>query len=304
MNTPRQYGICVTNYGDVTSAEAIIGTAKLAEEAGFDSVWVSDHVVVPPTFGSIYGNSFMDPFICLSYAAAETQRVKLGTTVVVVPYRNPLVQAKMLATLDVLSGGRVIFGVGVGWDEEEFKALGVPFNERGKLTDEYLEIMKVLWNAETPSFQGRKYSFSEVAFEPKPLQRPYIPIWVGGNGAPAFRRAVRIGTAWHPDSLPLGELEEKYESMRQFALQQGMPVPALTHRMYLRPKDINPQPMATPQAAFEGTRKELVAHIGQYANLPIEHMVFEFVVSNAADLKAAVQHVALEVLPDLKEKVA
>jgi probable F420-dependent oxidoreductase len=302
MTAPRQYGVCVTNYGDVASAEAIIGTAKLAEEVGFDSVWVSDHVVVPPTFGNIYGRSFMDPFICLTYAAAETQRVKLGTTVVVVPLRNPLVQAKMLSTLDVLSGGRVIFGVGIGWDQEEFEALGVPFHERGERTDEYLEIMKTLWTVDPPGFQGRYYSFSDIAFEPKPLQSPHIPIWVGGNGGPAFRRAVRTGAAWHPGDLPPGELASKYENMRRFALRQGAPVPALTHRMYLRPKDINPQPMATPQTAFEGDREELVAHIAQYAGLPIEHTVFEFVVSNAADLKESIRYLAQEVLPDLRER--
>ena len=286
----------------MASAEAIIGTAKLAEEVGFDSVWVSDHVVVPPTFGYTYGPSFMDPFICLSYAAAETQRVKLGTTVVVVPLRNPFVQAKMLSTLDVLSGGRIIFGVGVGWDQEEFKALGIPFHGRGKLTDEYLEIMKTLWTVESPSFQGRHYSFSEISFEPKPLQRPYIPIWVGGNGAPAFRRAVRIGAAWHPSDLHPSDLGDGYENMRRFASQQGMPVPALTYRMYLRPKDINPQPMGTRQTAFEGSRKEFIAYIGQYARLPIEHLVIEFVVSNATDLKESIRYFAQEVLPDLRRR--
>ena len=286
----------------MASPEAIIGTAKLAEEVGFDSVWVSDHVVVPPTFGYTYGSSFMDPFICLSYAAAETQRVKLGTTVVVVPLRNPFVQAKMLSTLDVLSGGRIIFGVGVGWDQEEFEALGIPFHGRGKLTDEYLEIMKMLWTSENPSFQGHHHSFSEISFEPKPLQRPYIPIWVGGNGAQAFRRAVRIGAAWHPSDLPPGDLGDGYENMRRFASQRGMPVPALTYRMYLRPKDINPQPMGTRQTAFEGSREELISYIGQYARLPIEHLVIEFVVSNATDLKEAIRYFAQEVLPDLRRR--
>ena len=141
-NTLQQYGVCVTNYGDVASAEAIIGTAKLAEEVGFDSVWVSDHVVVPPTFGYTYGSSFMDPFICLSYAAAETQRVKLGTTVVVVPLRNPFVQAKMLSTLDVLSGGRIIFGVGVGWISRSSRLSGSPFIGEGNSLTNTLRIIQ------------------------------------------------------------------------------------------------------------------------------------------------------------------
>ena len=124
----------------------------------------------------------------------------------------------------------------------------------GKLTDEYLESMNVLWTEEVPGFQGRYLSFSGVSFEPKPVQRRGIPIWVGGHSAPALRRAVRFATAWHPSDMSPTDIGERYEKMRWLAALKGTPVPALTNRLYLRPKDFNPQPMGTRQSAFEGTR--------------------------------------------------
>ena len=289
-------GVCLTNYGDVTSPEASIGTGRLAEELGYDSVWVSDHILVPPTFGATFGREFLDPFVCLAYAAAETTRVRLGTTVVVVPVRSPFAQAKMLSTLDLLSGGRVIFGVGVGWDEEEFEALGVPFAERGAMTEEYLAIMHELWTSDAPAFEGRYHRFAGAAFEPKPLQRP-IPIWMGGHAAPVLRRTARVAQAWHASEIPVREVAEKHAFIRELA----SPAPFLTYRMYLRPSDIGPAPMRSPAPAFEGDRRQIIEYVRSYTDvLPIEHLVVEFVVSNARDLRDAFRHLAEDVLPELR----
>ena len=291
-----EYGVCLTNYGDVTSPEASIGTAKLAEDLGYASVWVSDHILVPETFGSQYGPEFLDPFVCLAFAAAETSRVKLGTTVVVVPVRSPFAQAKMLSTLDYLSGGRVIFGIGVGWDKEEFEALGVAFAERGAMTDEYLDIMRELWCSDSPSFEGRYHQFRGAAFAPKPVQQP-IPIWVGGYGPAAIRRAVRIGEAWHPSEVSPDDIAGGYEKIKT----QCSPAPALTYRMYLRPTDINPSAMRSAQTGFEGDRRQCIEYIEQYTRrVPLSHLVFEFVVSNASDLKNCFRHVAEDVLPAVR----
>ena len=292
-----RYGVCLTNYGDVTSVEASIGTAALAEGLGFDSVWVSDHILVPPTFGAEFGEEFLDPFICLSFAAAETTRVLLGTTVVVVPLRSPFAQAKMLSTLDFLSGGRVIFGVGAGWDKEEFDALGVPFSERGALTDEYLDVMRTLWAPGTPRFDGRYHRFSGAAFEPKAVQE-HIPIWVGGYGGAALRRTLRVGDAWHPSEMPPARVASLYQELRDRAPER---VPQLTYRMYVRPSDINPSPMRSPQSAFEGDRHSLIEYIESYTRaLPLSHLVFELVVSTANDLKTGFRYLAEEVLPNVR----
>lgn len=292
-----EYGVCLTNYGDVTSPEASIGTARLAEELGYASVWVSDHILVPEQFGSEYGPEFLDPFVCLSFAAAETSRVKLGTTVVVVPVRSPFAQAKMLSTLDYLSGGRVIFGIGVGWDHEEFEALGVPFAERGALTDEYLDIMRELWCSDAPVFDGHYHQFRGAAFEPKPVQQP-ISIWVGGYGPAAVRRTARLGDAWHPSEMSPEKIAVGYEKLKS----RCNPVPALTYRMYLRPTDINPSPMRSAQTGFEGDRQQCVEYIERYTRqLPLSHLVFEFVVSNANDLRNCFQFVAEDVLPAVRD---
>ena len=290
-----EIGVCLTNYGDVTSPDASVGTGRLAEDLGFDSVWVSDHILVPPEFGDVFGREFLDPFVCLAYAAAETTRVKLGTTVVVVPLRSPFAQAKMLSTLDLLSGGRVIFGAGVGWDREEFEALGVPFAERGAMTDEYLDIMRELWTSPAPAFQGRYHRFSGAAFEPKPIQRP-IPIWMGGSAVPVLRRTARLAQAWHASEMPVEEVAEKYAVIRGLA----SPAPFLTYRMYLRPTDIAPAPMRSPAPTFEGDRQQIVEFVRSYTDqLPIEHLVVEFVVSTAQDLRNAFRYLAEEVRPAL-----
>ena len=294
MANSVDFGVCLTNYGDVTSPAASIGTARLAEELGYASVWTSDHVLVLPEFGRRYGDEFLDPFICLAYAAAETTRVKLGTTVVVVPLRSPFAQAKLLSTLDYLSGGRVIFGIGVGWDREEFEALGIPFAERGAMTDEYVAIMQELWTSPSPRFTGRYHSFFGIAFEPKPVQRP-IPIWVGGYGPASVRRAVRLRAPWHPTGLSPEKVTEMLAYMRSVTSD---PVP-LTFRMYLRPRDIRPQPMRSAQTGFEGDRRETIEYIRQYLSLPITHLVFEFVVSCAEDLRSCFRYVWEEVLPGL-----
>jgi probable F420-dependent oxidoreductase len=291
---PIDFGVCLTNYGDVTSPAASIGTARLAEELGYASVWTSDHVLVPPEFGSRFGEGFLDPFICLAYAAAETTRVKLGTTVVVVPLRSPFTQARLLATLDYLSGGRVIFGIGVGWDREEFEALGISFAERGPMTDEYVAIMRELWTAGSPRFAGRYHTFSGAAFEPKPVQNP-IPIWVGGYGPAAVRRAVRLRAPWHPSGLSPEKISDMLTYMRSITRD---PVP-LTYRMYLRPKDVRPQPMRSAQTGFEGDRQETIEYIRRFLSQPITHLVFEFVVSCAEDLRSCFRYLREEVLPAL-----
>jgi hypothetical protein len=202
----------------------------------------------------------------------------------------------MLSTLDYLSGGRVIFGVGAGWDEEEFDALGVPYRERGWLTDEYLDIMRELWTSAAPAYSGRYHSFSGAAFEPKPIQRP-IPIWVGGYSPAAVRRAARLGTAWHPSEMAPPKLERLYSLLRR----QASSPPALTYRMYLRPTEIDPAPLTTAQASFEGDRRAIIEYIEDYTRrFPIEHVVFEFVVAHAADLRECFRYLAREVLPEVR----
>lgn len=195
---------------DTIDGDALCRFAQAAEELGFESVWAGDHIVLPTakttqypytadgSFSRPASAPFLEMMTVLSYLAACTKRIRIGSTVVILPYRNPIVQAKMFASLDVLSGGRAVCGVGVGWLEKEFDVLGVPYADRGAMSDECLAVFKSLWTQDKPEFHGRFFSFDGIEFQPKPVQKPHIPIWVGGHTRRAIRRTVAYGDAWHP----------------------------------------------------------------------------------------------------------
>ena len=200
-----QIGLSIPNF---LSGESLKRFVQRAEALGFESVLVGDHVVLPTagtnqypyTADGSFARPAEDPFLetmtLLGYVAACTEEIKLGSTVIILPYRNPVVQAKMFASLDVLTNGRMICGVGVGWLEKEFDTLGVPYADRGPMSDEFLEMFRILWTEAEPEFQGKYYQFDGISFYPKPIQNP-LPIWVGGHTRRALRRTVRYGDCWH-----------------------------------------------------------------------------------------------------------
>ena len=167
--------------GFPATTEAIVKTAVKAEEMGFDALFVNDHVIVDDSRRSESWRNVYDPLMVLSYVAACTSKVLLGTSVLIMPYRNPIVTAKMIATLDQMSGGRAIVGVGSGWNEAEYNALGIPFHQRGARTSEYLRIWQACWAPGATTFHGRFFSFDNMHVNPKPLQQPHPPLWIGGS---------------------------------------------------------------------------------------------------------------------------
>ena len=203
--------------GACSHPEACATIAALAEELGYDSLWMGEHVVAPcprvrpspiePDY------PILDPLIALTFAAAQTRRVRLGTGIVILPQRNPLVLAKELASLDVLSGGRLIFGLGVGYLEPELRAIGVPMDGRGSRADEYLAAMRSLWSDEAPEFHGRYVEFEGVDAHPKPAQRP-VPVVVGGHTAAAHRRTARHADGWYGFMQDRAQTAEQIESLR------------------------------------------------------------------------------------------
>ena len=178
--------------GFPATTQAIVETACKAEDLGFDALFVNDHVIVDDLPRNELWRNVYDPMMVLSYVAARTSKIQLGTSVLIMPYRNPIVTAKMLATLDQMSGGRVIAGVGSGWNQAEYDALGEPFRQRGSRTNEYLQLWKACWAPGITTFQGRYFSFENMHVNPKPLQGPHPPIWVGGSGTGSLRRAARF----------------------------------------------------------------------------------------------------------------
>jgi probable F420-dependent oxidoreductase len=195
------------NVGPCAQPSVLARVAKAAEDAGYDSLWTGEHVVLPnpqvPPSPVPAETPFLDPAVALTYAAAVTGTIKLATGIIILPQRNPLVLAKEFASLDVLSNGRVMLGVASGYLTQEFAALGIPFDDRGPRTDEYIDIIREMWTAEEPSFQGSFLSFSGIDAQPRPVQKPTPPIVIGGQSPPAYRRAIARGNAWYGFSLDL-----------------------------------------------------------------------------------------------------
>ena len=205
-----KFGLSTVTRGIFSSRDTYVAVAKAAERAGFDFLSVSDHLIVPanlrtrypytPTgaFGAAEHGHCFDQLATIAFLAGCTDRLRLLTSVMVVPHRPAMLTAKMLSTIDVLANGRLIIGAGAGWMKEEFELLGVPFAERGRITDEYLEAFRELWTKDAPSYRGKHVSFSDALFYPKPLQKPHPPLWIGGESPGALRRVVRLGDVWYP----------------------------------------------------------------------------------------------------------
>jgi probable F420-dependent oxidoreductase len=227
-------GVNLPTVGLDHDKDFLLPVAEAAERLGFDSLWATDHVIMSYSRESEYpygrsgteiamepGMQWIDPLISLTIAAGVTDRIKLGTSVLVVPYRNPVLLAAQCATLDVLSGGRLILGVGTGWMREEFEALGVPPGERGARTDEALEAMRVLWRDDPASFEGRFFSFDDIVLACSPRTEGGPPLWVGGNTDPALRRALRFGDAWHGFEIYPEDLAGIRERLDRFGEEVG-----------------------------------------------------------------------------------
>ncbi|MEL6982173.1 MAG: LLM class F420-dependent oxidoreductase [Actinomycetota bacterium] len=232
-----KFGLRYANIGPLSRREPAIELARFAEEVGFESLWTIEHVVIPAGYASAYPYSddgrfgwpenldYPDPLPWLATIAGATERIRLGTAIVILPQRNPVVLAKELATIDVMSGGRLSFGVGVGWLTEEFDAIGVPFGERAARTDESIEVLRRLWADDEASFEGRFTTLDRALMYPKPLQRvddrPAVPILIGGHSPAAARRAGRLGDGFFPARATPDDLGPLLEIVRASALEAG-----------------------------------------------------------------------------------
>ena len=225
-------GLFGINLGVCAQPDVARRVAQAAEAAGFDSVWTGEHVVLPdprvPPSPAAPQTPFLDPLVALGHLAGATQRLRLATGIVILPQRNPLVLAKEVASLDVLSGGRAVLGVGAGYLHQEFAALGVPFERRGPRTDEYIDAMRALWSQEKPSFAGEFVSFGRIDAQPRPVQRPGVPIVVGGTSPGALRRAVARGNGWYGFALDPAATRRCLEGLAKAATEVERPA-ALGH---------------------------------------------------------------------------
>ena len=227
-------GLKLSQFGPGTEPDLMLRWAQFAEAVGFHFILTGDHIALTREVLRDYPAPYYEPFTTMAWLAGKTQRIKLGFTVIVVPYRHPALLAHLTSTLDQLSDGRLIVGVGVGWAESEFQVLDVPFSERGRMTNEYLAALKLLWTNDTASFDGQHVKFNDVSVSPRPHQSPHPPIWVGGNSRAAMKRAVLYGDAWHPLGQKVNWLREHgIPTLRKFAEAEGKQTPILAPRIVL-----------------------------------------------------------------------
>jgi alkanesulfonate monooxygenase SsuD/methylene tetrahydromethanopterin reductase-like flavin-dependent oxidoreductase (luciferase family) len=246
-------GVNVPNFGPEATAEALLDWARFAEDGGFDTLVVSDHVVLTDDVTALYPEPFQDPFVLLAWLAAQTAAVRLGTSVIVLPYRHPLYTARMSSMLQSMSGGRFVLGVGAGWARQEFEALGADHERRGPTTDEYLAIITQEW-ARRPG--------------PEP-----IPVWAGGPSRRAIRRAVRHGTAWHPINPEYAWLRDRgLPALRAEAAEQGRAVPELVVRIKAR---LQPEPAGADRPMGVGTLEQVVGDVRALAGLGAGEVILD-----------------------------
>jgi probable F420-dependent oxidoreductase len=293
----------------------LMDAARRAESLGFDSVWAADRIVTPWRIDTPYAYHedrrffvppdvpFLEPLTCLAYLAGGTRRITLGMSVMVMPYRHPLHWAKIATTLDHLSRGRLVLGVGVGWMVEEFAALGRAqvFRERGAVSDEQLALVTRLWTEERPRFEGRFYRFEEVGFAPKPLQRPRIPIWVGGEGAAARRRAGRFGDAWFPYFVRItpAALAAHFAEVRREAERAGRD-PGAVRLACCLPVEVTRDPVSQAPDRVTGTPAQVATTLGAFAAAGVEHVALQFMVPRWPERAEQIERFAAEALPALR----
>lgn len=299
-----KFGICLPIRLSLEARDNV-DIARTAENLGFDSIWVSDHVVMPKKHLGSFSEVFYDPFMLLSNIASQTTTISLGTSVIILPYRNPVVVAKMIATLDALSEGRVIFGVGPGWMKEEYEALSVPFEKRGFRTNEYIAAIKELWVSDDPSFDGEFCSFSNIKFYPKPCTKPHPPIFIAGASDFAIKRAVEYGDGWQPTWVSPEDVKDGISKLEQFAYQKGKDLSNFTYsvrnRLDIVDGDIRLHNENSdgddPPYLLRGSVDEIISIIELYDEIGVSHIVLDPVGQNLEDIFNTLEIVSKEIIP-------
>lgn len=289
-------GINIANHRDLLSKRYIHDTARLAEDLGFDSVWIPDHAIVPRAVEARYGPVYYDAIAVLGYLAGITSRVRLGTTVLVIPYRHPIVLAKELASIDQLSEGRLILGAGVGWAEVEFQALGLSFAERGRCTDEALHVMQTLWTQDAPQYSGPYCAFADIVFQPKPLQQP-VPIWVGGQSRAALRRTAQFATGWHPIDQSPAQLKTAMATLATLSQQVGRQTPELCPRFTVRVRETASD---SGRQFMEGSTAQITEDLLQLQALGAAHVVLSTQTNDMARFRWEIETLATQVIPQVR----
>lgn len=283
------FGVVIHNYGKQAGRLAIVDAALAAEKLGFESLWLTDHVALPEEDAARFGHIF-ESLTTLAYLAACTARIRLGVSALVLPQRHPVEVAKKIATLDVLSAGRTLLAVGIGWSAGEYANLGQSFGDRGQRMDEAIKVLRTLWRGgQVASFKGQYYSFEKLFFAPGPLQAGGPPLWVAGDSMPALRRAVLLADGWHPHRLSPHAIKARLDAVRP---QLGQRPFTVCERRRLR---FSEQPL--PEVPLSGSPADIIRQVGEYQAAGVSAIVVDFEADTAAERMAAMQRFAQEVAP-------
>jgi probable F420-dependent oxidoreductase len=312
-----RFGFALPGRGPLARPDVLIKLAEKADALRYSFIFVTDHVVIPVTYDSTYpyalsgkpagdwSQGYMEPLALMSFLAGATSRVRLGTSVLVIPYRNPVVTAKMLATLDVMSGGRVILGAGVGWLREEFEALGSPpFAERGRVTDDYLRLMRACWTREPVEWSGTHYRMAPMSVMPKPVQSS-IPIWTGGHTDAALRRTGELADGWHPlghrppADLHPAEYAEKVAVIHGWARKAGRDPNDITlsFRASLEVMSRRDRPSGGDRVPFRGSAAEVAQDVKDYQAVGVSDFIFDLTPQDLRGQLAMMERFAEDVRP-------
>ena len=312
-----EFGFDISTGGPLANPKSIVAQARKGEELGFEIISVSDHIVMPKSIQSeypygetgkyIWGEECLEMLTVMGYVAGQTSKARLLTSVMVLPHRSPVPTAKMLATIDVLSQGRLIVGCGVGWMREEFEAIGAPpYEERGAVSDEYILAFKELWTSDNPTFQGKYCSFSDISFLPKPVQKPHPPIWIGGESPPALRRTGRLAEGWFPvgnnprytvetpaqfgDYLSRirGHAEEAGRDPSQIEMAYVMPVYSLGEAQRLSNGERRP---------FTGTARQIADDVKAFEEAGVRYLMLGYNLEPEGDILEHIERFADQVRP-------
>ncbi|MBA2447988.1 MAG: TIGR03619 family F420-dependent LLM class oxidoreductase [Chloroflexi bacterium] len=307
------FGVFLPVSGRATGRDTLTDAARRAEGWGFGTVWAAERIVIPWQIETAYpyaeGSAFIVPpdrpflesLTCLAFLAGCTETIKLGVSTLVLPYRHPLQWAKVATSIDTLSEGRLVLGVGVGWMVEEFGALGAHFAERGAVSDEQLEILQRLLNDERCSYEGRFYQFRDLAFYPKAYRQTGIPVWVGGEGRAAQRRTARYGDAWFPYFVRITprELAARFDNVRAMAAEHGREADQISLACCL-PIVVTDGPVPQDDDRLRGSAEQLVEAVRRFAAVGVEHLALQFMVPRYPERLEQIERFATEVLPHLR----
>ncbi len=293
-------GVNLINFGPGVSPASLKSWATLSEALGYHIIMTSDHIAITPDVQSRYPAPFYEPLSLLGWLAGVTTKIEIGTTVIIVPYRNPLELAKATANVDQLSDGRFILGVGIGWAQEEFHVLNAAYKSRGAVTNEYLAAVKLLWTQDMASYNGKFISFDDVHTAPRPIQTPHPPIWVGGPSDAAMRRTVRYGNAWHPIRIQMDWFKNTgIPRLKEISDEEAKSVPELCPRIRLRLTD---SPVTgSDRVVGEGDIDQVHRDLAELENLGCSYVILD---TYADDLEAVKNNeISWRMLSTVAEKV-